>query len=107
METPQELRTFLALGEVTYAFKLGFFMYPHRHGLCCFKFLQHWADAFADDVNAGAHGDSCPTEHVAAVAVWDPAMTTTRTATAKTAVNAIKKYLAMHLSTLGEDDLIG
>lgn len=69
METPQVLATFLALGEVTYDLKLGFLMYPQRHGRCCFSWEQHCADGLADDVNAGKHGDSCVTEQVAAVAI--------------------------------------
>lgn len=96
MGTPQVLATFLALGDVTQDLKLGFLMYPHRHGFCSFSFAQHCAVGVADDVNAGKHGDSSVTEHVAAVAIWDPVKLNTRITTAITVVHAavlISKYL--------------
>lgn len=87
MGTPQVLETFLALGEVIYPLRFGFFMYWHRHGLCCFNFVQQDFDGGDDDVNAGRHGDNSVTEHVAAIAAWDPAKIITRIATEHTAMD--------------------
>ncbi|KAI3515690.1 hypothetical protein L1887_14593 [Cichorium endivia] len=87
METPQELETFLPFGEVAYAFRLGFLKYWHRHGLCCFNFVQHSCDGGAGDVRAGRHGFSSDTEHVTAVATCDPPSTITIMATAYTTMH--------------------
>ncbi|KAI3735874.1 hypothetical protein L6452_15397 [Arctium lappa] len=87
MGTPQVLDTFLALGEVIYPLRLGFFMYWHRHGVCSFNFWQQVVDGDDDDVKAGRHGDSSVTVHVTAIPAWDPAKIITRIATAHTAID--------------------
>ncbi|KAF8103684.1 hypothetical protein N665_0186s0052 [Sinapis alba] len=68
MGSLQRLETLRALGELTKRRRLGFLMYPHRHGFCSFSFAQHNADGGEDDVIAAAHGLSCIGEHVTASA---------------------------------------
>lgn len=78
MGSLQRLETLRALGELTKRRRLGFLMYPHRHGFCSFSFAQHNADGGEDDVIACAHGLSCIGEHVTASAAGT--MITRRTA---------------------------
>ncbi|WZY95160.1 hypothetical protein YC2023_067489 [Brassica napus] len=68
MGSLQRLETLRALGELTKRRRLGFLMYPHKHGFCSFSFAQHNADGGEDDVIACAHGLSCIGEHVTASA---------------------------------------
>uniref|UniRef100_A0A1J3EQX2 Uncharacterized protein n=1 Tax=Noccaea caerulescens TaxID=107243 RepID=A0A1J3EQX2_NOCCA len=68
MGSLQRLETLRALEELTKRRRLGFLMYPHRHGFCSFSFAQHSADGGEDDVIAAAHGLSCIGEHVTASA---------------------------------------
>jgi hypothetical protein len=56
MATPQELATLLAPGELTYGLKAGFFIYPHKHGICSFNLLQHSGEGGEFDVIAPRHG---------------------------------------------------
>uniref|UniRef100_A0A1J3DU35 Uncharacterized protein n=1 Tax=Noccaea caerulescens TaxID=107243 RepID=A0A1J3DU35_NOCCA len=81
MGSLQRLETLRALEELTKRRRLGFLMYPHRHGFCSFSFAQHSADGGEDDVIAAAHGLSCIGEHVTASAAG---VRITRRTTART-----------------------
>lgn len=61
------LATFLALGESTNFFRLGFLTYWQRHGFCSLILEQHSFDGGVEEVIALTHELSCTGLHVTAI----------------------------------------
>jgi hypothetical protein len=96
--TLQVAKTFLPLGELTYFFMFGSFLYWQKQlAGCAFSFPQHAAVGGEFPTIAGAHGVSCVGVHVAAsaprIAAATASTTTSRTNTAD-AFAAILKNLS-------------
>lgn len=68
---PQVLATFLASGEFINFWKLGFFKYRQRQGLCSLSLLQHIDEGGVDDdVMALVHGLSSSGLQSPAIDTW-------------------------------------
>lgn len=66
---PQVLATFLALGEFTNFFRLGFLRYWQRQGFCSLILVQHSLDGGVDDTIELAHELSSVGLHVTAIVI--------------------------------------